>query len=226
LTELDNAQTDADNNLKFWNRVEIGLRYFGGIVGSLSAVLTLVAVATERQRKPDLKDETRSFLVLLLVGFVGLIVFGLYSQLYHPLFLYDIAEDHVLRSFKPIDCDYDAAPTGKKGCHYEKQVVILNKQGSVVGGDEILPDGSHVWTEPKRPVTDARIDWVKIEDSAAFEYKQHKAHETPAAPISPAQDPAAVELCIRRLKARPDYQETDEDHVKQACAADASLWNQ
>jgi hypothetical protein len=38
-----------------------------------------------------------------------------------------VSPDHFYSDKKPIDCDYDTAPIGNKGCHYEEQKQTYNQ---------------------------------------------------------------------------------------------------
>lgn len=77
---------------------------------------------------------------------------------------YGLTDGHVQVMKQPKDCEFVTAPLGEKNCHYEKRIALLNSKGELIGGDEVMPDGKHVITEPKEKVTDVFVNWVKIEE--------------------------------------------------------------
>jgi hypothetical protein len=151
---------------------------------------------------------------------------------------YEYGSDaHVQKLPPPIDCDFDTAPFGKKGCHYEKRVTLLNAKGEVVGGDEVLPNGNHVFTSPNdaERVTDVLVSWVKINEAEAFLYNQEQEKKTvpgrvgqPAPTSSPRPiDPERQKLiaaCIERFKNDPNYQDPyAASQVEATCTAAPNL---
>jgi hypothetical protein len=96
---------------------------------------------------------------------------------------YEYASDARIEKLScPIDCDFDAAPFGKKGCHYEKRIALLNAQGLLIGGDNVLPNGDHVYTSPKEPVISVFVTWVKIDDAEAYHDNHTPKEQRPGSP--------------------------------------------
>jgi hypothetical protein len=106
---------------------------------------------------------------LLGFAFLAIGVVLLYLWLTPTSFLlnreYGLQSSHVLAEKVPTDCDFMSAPLGKKNCHYEQQVTLLDSQGDVIGGEVVIPNGGHIETSlmPGRVVTDVSIKWVKVQ---------------------------------------------------------------
>jgi len=77
---------------------------------------------------------------------------------------YSLQGGHVQVAKKPNDCKFETTPLGQQNCHYEKQVVLLNHAGEIIGGDKVTADGKHVVTKPTGKVADVYVTWVKIND--------------------------------------------------------------
>lgn len=88
---------------------------------------------------------------------------------------YQVTEDMLYVPSKPIDCDFLAAPIGRKGCHYEKTEAITKIGLSQDGKTPMMSeDGGKTWHPfaidpnqviPRTPkVTSVIVGWNKVGD--------------------------------------------------------------
>ena len=66
---------------------------------------------------------------------------------------YGVGLDRVHVDVKPEDCDYNYAPLGYKGCHYEEVVTTFDRVGNPVVGAHWLAGGK---------VEFVNVGWVKV----------------------------------------------------------------
>jgi len=95
---------------------------------------------------------------------------------------YDVPMSQVKRETRPSNCDWDFAPLGKKGCHYEKVVTGSNSSGDRVAGTDApvfstdVNTGKPIVSYDQRKtwqlapegmstnVTEVDISWTKVDD--------------------------------------------------------------
>src|SRR5256885_11358381 len=51
---------------------------------------------------------------------------------------YGSSMDKVTVEEKPEDCDWDYAPIGRKGCHYEKNVIVIKRRTDTRTGRRVI----------------------------------------------------------------------------------------
>lgn len=81
---------------------------------------------------------------LVVLTIVGAIVWWFLPERIKVSVKYEVPEEHVFVDSKPKDCEWQHAPLGDKGCHYEKTVApVKNNAGHV---------------------TDVYVTWQKVAD--------------------------------------------------------------
>lgn len=116
------------------------------------------------------------FLGAALLGWVG------YDKISNRLFNtdhpdyyrlhYSLKKEHVHVSGYKIDCEFFAAPIGKKPCHYEAHVIMNGVSGLYEQHAVISTDKGETWTriddakrdDGKIQVNDVVIAWEKVAD--------------------------------------------------------------
>jgi hypothetical protein len=89
---------------------------------------------------------------------------------------YNVHTEDVEIEHQPYNCDWDTAPIGKKHCHYERMVRVVNKQNQLVDGTNVRLgangatisfDGGQTWVNnPAEDNTKAfkvYVGWQTIE---------------------------------------------------------------
>jgi len=125
---------------------------------------------------------TDAFWSLAALGFIGLIVLGIWNILPDSWtdkikcsMQYSVDFTQIHRSDRPTDCDFMHAPLGDKSCHYKKTATAYNATGDAVAGDDapryakntygntiVSYDEGKTWTVLDSPAPDPRIKTVEI----------------------------------------------------------------
>lgn len=110
------------------------------------------------------ENEDNSLGCLLVLAFLGFIVWGVYYLFFTPdsdklASQYNVPIERVYAVPKPHGCAYNDAPLGDKHCHFEKHITVYSKDGLV-----IVKDGSHTTTCPSCAVWSVEQTWEKIEE--------------------------------------------------------------
>jgi hypothetical protein len=161
---------DGDDGAWFKNQVEqAGGRWTyhpNGVLPIVLPVAGVKSVSTSSLLKKAAKDSGKALLSLF---FLGLVVWFLFvPQRYKYAMKYGVPiENVVMPPSKPTDCDWTHAPLGNKDCHYEKQVLLRNANGQLVGGENFFEAGTKrsFDHEPQDKVTDVYIEWIKVNES-------------------------------------------------------------
>jgi hypothetical protein len=121
-------------------------------------------------------------LIVIMIGVSIYSVGGIYKAVFS--IKYSVSPDKVHVDAKPTDCDFNRAPLGDKGCHYEKFVEACNASGVVVAGTDapiyirdpqtrkpiISYDGGNTWSwmttvdVPNPKVDSVKVTWRKVTD--------------------------------------------------------------
>ncbi len=111
--------------------------------------------------RAEAKDLFRALVLLVACGIA--LWFLIPNGLKYSL-IYGVSRDHIHWAIRPTDCNWSRAPLGEKACHYERQVLVYNAKGEIVGGENIEKHGEKLDVPPSEKATEVRIEWVKVED--------------------------------------------------------------
>jgi predicted small lipoprotein YifL len=84
-------------------------------------------------------------------------------------FEYNVNEDQVHGEDKPPDCDWDYAPLGNKGCHYEREISVTRYSTDTKTSQPIVTyDDGKTWNwvpEGEKPgPVQVYVTWQKVQD--------------------------------------------------------------
>jgi hypothetical protein len=162
---------------------------------------------TSEEVKKSAKDLIAVVVLLIIVGIVVWIwsAGGIFKTVLSLRF--SVSPENISIEPKPHDCDYNRAPLGDKGCHYEPAVTAYNAAAEVVGGDH-APKYSHdtntgkpivswnygkTWdwysgTEiPDQKIKSVVVTWSKVSEEIAMPVAPNPP--TPVAPNPPTSRP-------------------------------------
>jgi hypothetical protein len=134
----------------------------------------MLKTATVEERQQRYEQSSAALSRFIILASALLVTTGCDSNLaYRAQYPSARAEDIKVQS-KPIDCDWDYAPLGRKGCHYEKRVVVIKHSISTQNLPIVSYDDGKTWTVEDRTGTshaaneryeEVSVTWEKVQDN-------------------------------------------------------------
>lgn len=125
------------------------------------------------RQSDNARDSGRNVLALFALIFVGFGYYRLKEYRFSPRVIWYAVEygsgpNDIYIEPKPRDCEWDEAPRGNKGCHFERELIIydLTKRGTD-GSVWVSQDKGKTWRKlaaDESPRPQVVMSWNKVQD--------------------------------------------------------------